>query len=157
MIRGSKVLGGSMQYAGLNVLLPEDNEVIEISRKKRQKEPFPGFTVFGNGKETRNGGKSMDILAICMELNTAEIKLLQFFRDVIEQQKMVGEDNPNKVTPNRHEEFGAYLKIALKKNFAHMKELEILKRMKRGTYMINPSLLIPIKDVVKIKAEWELV
>lgn len=98
----------------------------------------------------------MDILEICSQLNTAEMKLMQFFRDIIEQQKINGENNPNKVTPAKHEEFSSYLKVALKKNFAHMGELDIVRRVKRGIYMLNPSLFIPAANMLVIKAEWEL-
>lgn len=145
-----------MEYAGLgSSLLPEVGEVVEIHRKKISKEPFPGFTIFGNGKKTKYGGTSMDILEVCSKLNTAEMKLMQFFRDIIEKQKMCNETNPNKVTPTKWEEFNEYLKVAIKKNYAHMYELGIVKRCKRGQYMLNPRLFIPTKGLVDICNEWD--
>ena len=137
-------------------LIPSDGtEVIEITRKKKQKEPFPGYTIFGNGKTTRNGGESMDILDICQQLNTGEMKLMQFFRDEIELGKALSEDNPNKVVPTRCTNWNNYLKIALKKNFAHMECLGVLKRMKRGTYMLNPKLFIPPKSIRELDTIWD--
>ena len=131
------------------------DEVIEITRKKKVRESYPGFTIFGNGKETRNGGKSMDIIEVFKQLNTGEMCLLQFFRDEIEVSKILGEDNPNKVVPARSEKITPYLKIALKKNFPHMECLGIIKRIKRGTYMLNPSLFIPPKEPGKLRTVWD--
>ena len=135
-------------------LTPDSDEVIEISRKKRIREPYPGFTIFGNGKETRNGGKSMDILDICQQLNTGEMRLMQFFRDEVESNKAHREDNPNRVVPTNSGSMTTYLKIALKKNFPHMECLGILKRMYRGVYMMNPGLFIPPSNVANITRIW---
>lgn len=149
-----------MEYAGFPTstvdMIPDTNgDVIEISRKKKYKEPYPGFSTMGNGRETKNGGKSLDILEICSKLNTAEMRLMQFFRDAIDNQKMINEANPNKVVPTRWDGWDDYLKVALKKNFAHMECLQILRRVKRGEYMINPRLFIPAKDVDKIMNAWD--
>lgn len=138
-------------------LQPESDEKVVITKEKRIKEPYPGYTIFGNGKETKNGGKSMDILDICKQLNTAEMNLMQFFRDEIEKAKMNGERNPNRINTTKSECWTEYLKIALKKNYKHMKELDILCRESRGVYMMNPRLFIPAKDLAKVIDEWETI
>lgn len=148
--------GGSMQYGGMvSVPVPASDEKIEVVVKKRKTEKFPGFTIFGNGKATRKGGKSMDILDICKQLNKTEMNLLQFFRDEVEYNKIRKEKNVNEVTPTRSELWTPYLATGLKKNYAHMECLGIIRRMKRGTYMINPNLLIPTEDVERHKIIWE--
>ena len=136
-------------------LLPSSEEKIVVTREKKVKEPYPGYTIFGNGKETKNGGKSMDILDVCKQLNTAEMNLMQFFRDEIEKSKMSGEFNPNVVRVARSECWSEYLKVALKKNYKHMRDMGIVKRMYKGTYLLNPMLFVPVKNVEKIKEEWE--
>jgi len=133
----------------------DSDEVIEVRRTKRIREPFPGFSIFGNGKETRNGGRSMDILAICQQLNNGEMELMKFFRDIMEGNKIRGELNPNVVVPTREESNSKYLKIALKKNYPHMECLGIIKRVKRGTYMLNPKLFIPARSVMEITKIWD--
>ena len=137
-----------MRYGGI-IQLPsiEIDEVVEVTRKKRIREPFPGFTIFGNGKETKHGGKSMDILDVCKQLNTAEMNLLQTMRDAIEKAKANSEKNVNVVTPAKLEDWTTYLGTALKKNYPHMNCLGIIRRVRRGTYMINPLLFIPPKDM----------
>ncbi len=139
----------------ISVTSPDSSEeIIEISRKTRKKEPFPGFSIFGNGKTTRFGGKSMDIIDIFQQLNKGEMELMRFFRDEMEDSKARDERNPNQVVPTKSENFGQYLRIALKKNFPHMECLGIVKRVKRGIYMLNPLLFIPAKRVEVIKDIW---
>lgn len=144
-----------MQYGGITAVpTPEVGEVIEITRKRKQREPYPGYTIFGNGKETRNGGKSMDILDVCKQLNTAEMNLMQFFRDEIEKLKANKEVLVNVVVPAKSDDWNEYLRIALKKNYPHMNCLGIIRREKRGTYMINPLLYIPPENMKDHLDKW---
>lgn len=145
-----------MQYGGI-VQLPslEVGEVVEVTKRKIKREPYPGYTIFGNGKETRYGGKSVDILDICKQLNTAEMNLLQTIRDAIEQAKANKEKNVNLFIPAKLDTWDNYLKVALKKNYPHMHCLEIIRRVKRGIYMANPMLFIPPEEVEWHKGEWD--
>lgn len=146
-----------MQY-GSTIHIPPIgiDEVVEVTKKKKYREPFPGYTILGNGKETKLGGKSMDILDICKQLNTAEMNLLQVMRDEIERSKYNKEKNVNLVVPTRILEWTTYLGTALKKNYAHMNKLDILRRVKRGTYMVNPLLFIPPRDMEYHTEEWHV-
>lgn len=130
-------------------------EVVEIVRKKRYKESFPPYSIVGNGKSSRTRGKSMDIVDVCSQFNIAENRLLQFFRDRILDNNVKQELNPNEVIPTSHKDFDKYLKTALKKNFAHMEYMEVVRRVKRGVYMINPALFIPTDGYSAIKAQWD--
>lgn len=141
-----------MQYGVINV---EDDEVVEIQRKKKVPEPYPGYMIVGNGKTSRKGGTSMDLLDICKELNLAEMNLLQFFRDRIAQNQASKEKDTHKITPTRSEDWNDYLQTALKKNYPHMKCLGIIQRVKRGTYMVNPNLFIPAENMAWYAKEWE--
>lgn len=147
-----------MVYAGMvSIPSPKEDEVIETKIVKKTKEAYPGYTLLGNGRATRNGGYSMDILDICAELNTAEMKLLKFLRDEVDRNKMAKEKNVNLVKPTRSHEWTDYLKIAMKKNYSHMECVGIIKRVRRGTYMMNPYVLIPTKDFEYHAKEWEVI
>ena len=135
-------------------LMPNAGEVIEVVRRKHEKQPLPPFSLIGNGMSNKNGS-SVDILEICINLNTAEMRLLQFFRDVFCLGVMNQEVNPNKVEPTKWPEFDKYLATALKKNYIHMAELGILVRLKRSVYLLNPSMFIPVRHFIEIKAIWE--
>ena len=137
-----------------HLMVPEDGGTVEITRRSKNKEPLPSYTMVGNGIATKNG-TSLDVLKVCGQLNQAEINLLCFFRDVFSKNAMNKEENPNKIEPIGWVEFDKYLATALKKNYSHMEYLEIVVRIKRGTYMINPLMFIPSANYSKILAEWE--
>ena len=144
-----------MYGESITALTPDGDEVIEITRKKKAPEPFPGYTIFGNGKTTRKGGESMDILDVCEQLNKGEMALMKVFRNQLERNKIVREKNLNIVVPAKIDEWDNRLKIALKKNYAHMFCVGIIRRVKRGTYMLNPRLFIPPFAVEEHIKRWE--
>ena len=137
-----------------HLMMPENGESIEITRRSKAKEPLPSYTMVGNGIATKHG-TSLDVLKVCGELNQAEIKLLCFFRDVFAKNAMNKEENPNKIEPVSWAEFDKYLATALKKNYVHMEYMDVVIRVKRGIYMVNPLMFIPSTNFTKILAEWQ--
>ena len=137
-----------------HLMMPENGESIEITRRSKAKEPLPSYTMVGNGIATKHG-TSLDVLKVCGELNQAEIKLLCFFRDVFAKNAMNKEENPNKIEPLSWVEFDKYLATALKKNYVHMEYIDVVIRVKRGMYMVNPLMFIPSTNFTKILAEWQ--
>ena len=137
-----------------HLMMPENGESIEITRRSKAKEPLPSYTMVGNGITTKHG-TSLDVLKVCGELNQAEIKLLCFFRDVFAKNAMNKEENPNKIEPLSWVEFDKYLATALKKNYVHMEYIDVVIRVKRGIYMVNPLMFIPSTNFTKILAEWQ--
>ena len=107
----------------------------------------------GNGLRNRYG-ESLDIIEVCLQLNQSELRLLQFFRDCYASNIMKKETNPNLVIPLRWEKFTAYLKKALEKQYAHLEYLGVIVRIKRGTYLINPTLFVPQHDYSNINGQW---
>lgn len=143
-----------MEDEMIMVSAPDKGEVVEITRKKKEKEGMPPFNIVDNGFSNRHGA-SLDILEVCLQLNIAEQKLLQFFRDCFTKNVFMKDEMPNVIEPLKWQEFDKYLAAALMKNFVHMEYLGVLKRVKRGLYMINPDMLIPPKDYLVIKTRWE--
>ena len=137
-----------------HLMMPENGESIEITRRTKAKEPLPSYTMVGNGIATKHG-TSLDVLKVCGELNQAEIKLLCFFRDVFAKNAMNKKENPNKIEPLSWAEFDKYLATALKKNYVHMEYMDVVIRVKRGIYMVNPLMFIPSTNFTKILAEWQ--
>lgn len=135
-------------------MIPETGDVLEITRKKQDREPLPPFNIVGNGMSNRNG-QSLDLLEVCLQLNMSEMRLLQFFRDAFTRSLINQEANPNKVEPLKWPEFDKYLATALRKNYSHLEYMEVLARIKRGVYLINPNMLIPTRNFTEISAEWE--
>ena len=137
-----------------HMMIPDEGGTIEILHKPKVKEPLPSYTMVGNGITTKHG-TSLDVLKVCGQLNQAEINLLCFFRDAFSKNAMNREENPNKIEPTGWAEFDKYLATALKKNYSHMEYLEIVARLKRGIYMVNPLMFIPSTNYARILAEWD--
>ena len=135
-------------------LTPNNDEVIEITRKKVNKEPNPGYTIWGNGKTTR-GGTSMDLLEIIKNLGKPEITLMQFMRDEMEIQQTNKSTTPNVIIPARSVNYTDYIKTIIKKHYTHMECLGIMKRVRRGEYMLNPRLYIPYKYKESMFDMWD--
>lgn len=133
---------------------PESDEVIEIVRKKKYNEPLPPYNIVGNGLTNRHG-TSVDILEICLQLNMAEMKLLQFLRTAFTVNSINKEEIPNVVLPSSWDEFDKYLSTALMKNYTHLEYLQVIKRIRRGVYMVNPRILMPSKEYLRIETMWD--
>ena len=131
----------------------KDGELLEVSKKKVQREPMPPWNMVGNGMSNRVG-VSMDFIDICAELNQAELKLFKFFRDMYNNNVRYKENETNIVVPSRSEWYTPYLAKALEKNYKHMEYVGIITRVKRGVYLINPNLLIPISGYGVAMALW---
>ena len=132
---------------------PEIGEVIEVTSRKRYKEPLPPFSMVGNGLSNRYG-TSLDIIEVCLQLNQSELRLLQFFRDCYADSIMRGDVNPNLVIPTRYEKFDKYLSKALEKNYNHLEYLGVIVRVKRGSYLVNPTLFVPRQGYSSINGQW---
>lgn len=130
-----------------------EGELLEVSRKRIVKEPMPPWNMVGNGMENRVG-VSMDFIDICAELNQAELKLFKFFRDMYNNNVRHKEKETNIVVPAKSEWYTPYLAKALEKNYKHMEYIGIIVRVKRGVYLINPNLLLPVSSYVNASALW---
>jgi len=133
---------------------PENDEVLEITRKNKSKEPLPPYNIVGNGFTNRHG-TSLDVLEVCLQLNISEMKLLQFFRTEFTTKMINRIEEPNIVIPKHSPKFDKYLHTALMKNYKHMEHLDILRRIKRGEYILNPKLFIPSRGYTAMMVAWD--
>ena len=131
------------------------NEVLEITRRTTKvNNPTPPWNMIGNGMSNRTGS-SVDFIDICAELNQAELKLLKFLRDMYNDNIRNKEESSNLIVPSKGAEYSPYLAKALEKNYKHLAYMEVLIRIKRGTYLLNPNLFIPTSNYRGVNALWE--
>lgn len=134
-------------------VVPEKGETIEIVRKSESKEPLPPYNIVGNGFTSRNG-TSVDLLEVCLQMNLSEMRLLQFFRTQFTAKIINKEVDPNVIEPTRCGTFDKYLATALMKNYTHLEYLQVIRRVKRGVYILNPKIFIPSKHYLEMVARW---
>lgn len=133
------------------------NEVLEITRRVNKfSNPTPPWNMIGNGMSNRTG-TSVDFIDICAELNQAELKLLKFLRDMYNDNIRNKEENSNLVVPSKDANYSPYLAKALEKNYRHLAYMEVVIRVKRGTYLLNPNLFIPTSNYRAINTTWEII
>lgn len=134
-------------------VVPEKGEVIEITRKAESKEPLPPYNIVGNGFTSRHG-TSVDLLEVCLQMNLSEMRLLQFFRTQFTNNIINKEVRPSVIEPTRCSTFDKYLATSLMKNYGHLEYLQIIKRVKRGVYILNPRVFIPSRHYLEMVAKW---
>ena len=136
-------------------LSPAAGESVTIERKEVKKDPLPPFTIVGNGFTNRQGVNSLDVLEVCLQMNQAEMKPFQFLRNMFTVNTIEGSTTPSVVEPSRHEEFDKYLSTALMKNYRHLEYLQVVRRIKRGVYIVNPKVLVPSKHYIAMQVLWD--
>lgn len=114
----------------------------------------PPFTMVGNG-ESNHVGKSVDMVEVCAELNRGELRVLRFLKDQYSINCRALENYPHVVTPTQCDGFTDELATGLRKNYKHMEHVGVLRRVKKGTYMINPSLIISTKHHLQAVTKWD--
>lgn len=85
------------------------------------------------------------MLDTCVQLNTSEMKLLQFLREEVVLQG-------SEVTPSKSKYMDEYIRVALKKGYSHLSKMGILKRVRRGVYKVNAELFPPAVKVPYVPA-----
>lgn len=133
--------------------VPSIGGSITIQHTRGSKENLPPYTLVGNG-HTSSNGTSRDIVEVCMDMNQAELKLLQFMREVMIKQIMNKSTEPSIITPTHYPEYSKYLATAMAKNYEHLEYLEVIRRIKRGTYILNPNLVLPPRHYSAMQNKW---
>lgn len=77
--------------------------------------------------------RSRDMLDLCSELNTSEMKLLQFIREEVYL-------HGTEITPANSPHITDYIRVALKKGYPHLNKLGVLTRVRRGVYRVEEGL-----------------
>jgi len=138
----------------MEVNTPDKDERIVITKEKIAKEKLPPYNLVGNGLSNRHG-TSLDIIDVCVQLNIAELRLLQFFRNEFTYACIRGENKPNEIIPTKCDSWDAYLRVALKKNYLHMEYVRLVVRISRGKYLLNPYLFMYSKGYGVVQEQWD--
>ena len=131
----------------------DTEERVVITKEKLVKEKLPPYNLVGNGLANRHG-TSLDLIDVCVQLNLSELRLLQYLRNMFNNNCIHKEVTPNIIEPTKGDDWNDYLKVALKKNYKHMEYLKLITRISRGKYMLNPYLFMYSKGYNKTATIW---
>lgn len=140
-----------MDYAISDLAL---GERLIIHKEQIHQEGLPPYNLVGNGLTNRHG-TSLDLVDVCVQLNLGELRLLQYVRNLFNQNCINKEIVPNVVEPNKGIDWCDYLKTVLKKNYSHLEYSRVLIRLTRGKYLLNPYLFMHTKSYSAVRALWD--
>ena len=87
--------------------------------------------------------------------NKAESHIIKLIKDVLLVNSPLSTVEDYITIPSNIVEWDSYCRKALMKNYAHLECLGVMRRVKRGTYMMNPYLLVPSKNAEVIYDAWD--
>jgi len=109
-----------------------------LSKIKKAPAPQPPFLKLGNGKTNKQGMSSMDLIAEMVNMSQPALKLINWIKDemvwnpITEQIEFI-----TKITPKTDGD-----KQILKRGYKELFAKDIVRRVKRSHYMINPNAII---------------
>lgn len=123
----------------LTVEIEKDEELV-VSKKKKLK--LVPWRAIGNGEKNIKGGSSMDLIKIMSDMTQRELKMFNALYQKVKKSVEFYENDIGQFKPK----FTYQQKMSLSGNdtrvFGLLKEKDVIKRVKRGVYMINPLLII---------------
>jgi hypothetical protein len=127
----------------LNIVLSTNDEAVVHTRSRTRDRKVP-FTMFGNGKDNRNGA-SMNILELMCELTDGPRKLFTAMvacrnedNNTVRHTSLLQANVPSRA-------IGNHLPVLIEK--------DMVRRVQRGLYLINPYLVLP-PEGHEARAQW---
>ena len=130
-----------------SLTLHKDEELVISKRKKSHK---PGFIMIGNGNTNKHGITSIDLLHEIANMSSNEKYAFFLIKDNIVfdpyDECFIYQVRVNLTTDTDKSKFS--------RGYTSLRKKELLKRISKGTYMINPNALVP-SDYHKELKVWE--
>jgi hypothetical protein len=119
-----------------SIILEKD----EILVKKKLTAKRPNFYMVGNGTMSKRGIKAVDLLDEIMKMTKAEQYVIRVIKEEITYYNTTGE-----VAVATSALPSDTCRTTFKNGFKLLCQKDLVRRTKRGHYMINPNALIPIE------------
>ena len=109
-----------------------------MSKIKKIPATQPPFLKLGNGKTNKQGVSSMDLIAEMVNMSQPALKVINWIKDemvwnpITEQIEFIAKVVPETNTDKR----------ILKKGYKELFAKDVVRRVKRSHYMINPKAII---------------
>jgi hypothetical protein len=147
----------------------KDNEELDITVSKREKQKLPPFVLMGSGEpsKTYSSDDVVDALAILSELSPHQLKIVFYFKNEIVRQQIIAH-HTNNIDKDAHTVFipkSTADKVAVEirkllsqnKNGKILVEKQVVKKIKNGVYMMNPFFIIPSQGFNEILKKWNAI
>jgi len=123
------------------------DEVLEIHQHKKPKNIVPPFRAYGTHGMTYQNIEGLDVAPIVKDLSKAANHL---FWETVERMNTL-----TNVRIIRGASLSPSEKVKLSKAFTELKSVDLMKRVKREHYMINPKAVISFKGYEQAQENWD--
>ena len=130
----------------VTIALSSDEEVSVVKKAVKS----PNYYRVGNGTMNRSKIKSIDLLREIAEASSPAQFVLLTIKDGITY-----ENGYSPVVQIKSSTLTSTQQQYLKRGYKELHERDLVRRVKRGYYMINPNALIPVNYEAAL-AQWEL-
>ena len=150
-----------------SIALPGLKKGEEYAIRKIKTDSYkPPFILIGNGRyKTNEGYKSMDAIDVISKLTKVEVAIVQYMKNILIDQHQWNINNPTSQDKYRASvvqvpiiealAMNSYLKKGMAKSYKNLVDMNILIRIRRNVYMINPNFIIPPENYKEANDEWE--
>ena len=107
----------------------------------------------------------MDAIDVISKLTKVEVAIVQYMKNILIDQHQWNINNPTSQDKYRASvvqvptiealAMNSYLKKGMAKSYKNLVDMNILIRIKRNVYMINPNFIIPPENYKEANDEWE--
>lgn len=129
-------------------------EGYELKQIKKTREAKPHFSMVGSGRPFMRATRlpAVDLLYEVSQMTTAESFAFLAIRDRIKY--ISREDGYELFIPVSQKEFTQYQKKLFQAGAAALIKKDLIKRAKRGVYLVNPMAIVPGKNFGAAEATW---
>jgi hypothetical protein len=119
------------------------NENLELRIRRNDIDNVkPPFIMCGTGHKNNNGN-SMNIIDTMAEMTKPELFLFRMITDRMNLTTMIGTTLSKSLTDSQKQQ--------IKTGYKRLRTKNIIKRVRREHYMVNPDLIIPPEDYPRLK------
>ena len=123
------------------------NDEFYIGRKKKLRETKPMFCMVGRETNNRKQLSGIPLLDLMLEFNRDQQRFFKMLLDCRDVETNYCDIRGNEITPTD--------KVKISRAYTALKELDLVKRVSVGTYMINPKALIPPTSYEESQRLWD--
>ena len=127
-----------------NISIPQNSEYTQTIRKKYKSKP--PFIMVGSGYKN-NTGHSMDFIKTLTQMSKPELALFEQITDYLDIESNIGivkAPKGNQVAQNK-----------IYKGYKLLRAKDLVRRVQREMYMVNPDLIIPGDNYIKCKHTYD--
>jgi len=151
---------------GKNISDLKSNEQLDVIIRKKKKDKTPPYSTIGSGFSTKDFKEDVvvDAFKVIGNLSPQQLEIFLYFRDEVVQKQLdefrtnIANTSPNTIVLSKStlDYKTKELKRLLRANGNSKKmiELDIIRKVKAGVYMVNPYILIPTKNFSDVASEW---